>query len=63
MTGDPLRECLQAAWAALMRGDYAERDRILARGRRIAHEMQKPPKIKLVRQTDGSYAPEILKQS
>lgn len=63
MTGDPLRECLQGAWAALLRGDYAERDRILARGRRIAHEMQKAPPIKLIRQPDGSYVPEIKRQS
>lgn len=62
MSNDPTRDCLQAAWAALMRGDTAERDRQCLKAKRIMDAQNKPPPIKLIRQADGSYVPEIVTQ-
>lgn len=45
--------------AALLRGDTAERDRIIARGRQMAYAQDKAPPIELVRQEDGSYKPKL----
>jgi hypothetical protein len=59
MNDDPLRKCLQDAMAALLRGDTAERDRIIARGRQMAYAQDKAPPIELVRQEDGSYKPKL----
>ncbi|MGI4942064.1 MAG: hypothetical protein ACRYHQ_16135 [Janthinobacterium lividum] len=40
---DPVRDCLRAGYAALMRGDTAERDRQVERARRIMAAQQAKP--------------------
>lgn len=44
-TNDPVRDCLVAGMQALLRGDTAERDRQVARARRIMDAQEARPSV------------------
>ena len=61
MSDDPVREELRLAMKCLMAGDTAGRDRHCARAEAMLSARKTAPvvaPIKLVRQADGTYAPE-----
>lgn len=61
MSNDPVKDCLQNAWQALLLGDIAERDKQCSRAKIIMDAEKVSPTINLIQQPDGSYAPDIRK--
>ena len=60
---DPVKDCLQSAWQALLNGDLAERDRQCERAEKIMRADRQPLPIKLVRGADGVHRPEWMQKN
>jgi hypothetical protein len=63
MSNDPVRDCLQNAFKALLQGNLAERDRQCKRAERIIQAQNEPPPVELIKGPDGIYRPAIKRRS